>query len=186
MAHINLLPWREELRQVRLKTFYISIAVSFVFAAIVLYGAIIFIDGQIENQESRNQYLKQEIKTVERQIKEIDQLERQREKLLARMQVIQELQSSRPKIVRDLDSLAMLMPDGVDLNAITRKGKSIELLGNAESNNRVSLLMKSIDENNEFQESTLNIVQKKTTSDSEPRSFQIQVSESAPAKEETE
>jgi type IV pilus assembly protein PilN len=100
--------------------------------------------------------------------------------------VIQELQSSRPKIVRDLDSLAMLMPDGVDLNAITRKGKSIELLGNAESNNRVSLLMKSIDENNEFQESTLNIVQKKTTSDSEPRSFQIQVSESAPAKEETE
>jgi type IV pilus assembly protein PilN len=186
MAHINLLPWREELRQERKKNFYIALAASFVFAAIALYGAISFVDGEIANQEERNKYLKQEITKVERQIKEIEQLERQREKLLARMQVIQELQASRPKIVRDLNSLAILMPDGVDLDVLTRKGKSIEMLGSAESNGRVSLLMKSIDENEEFQESTLNVVQNKSANDSEPREFKIQVSESVTKNKETE
>jgi type IV pilus assembly protein PilN len=177
MAHINLLPWREEERQKREKNFYITLGITFVVAAAVLYGAIMFVDGLIEEQNQRNAFLEKEIRLVDKKIKEIKDIERQKEQLLAQMQVIQELQESRPKIVKVLDSIAKIMPEGAHLTTLSRKSKLLQLDGLAQSNARVSVFMKAIDSNEEYGESNLKIVQKKSASDSEPRIFNIQVQE---------
>jgi type IV pilus assembly protein PilN len=177
MAHINLLPWREERRKEKEKNFYIALGASFLFGAIVFYLVFVYVDKLIDEQNQRNKFLEQQIKIVEMQIKEIKDLEKQRDSLLARMQVIQELQASRPKIVKVLDSLAKVMPEGVNMDSLSRKGTRIEINGEAQSNARVSVLMKEIDKNPEYKESTLNVVQKKSAADNVPRTFKLQVQE---------
>jgi type IV pilus assembly protein PilN len=180
MAHINLLPWREEERQKREKNFYITLGITFVVAAAVLYGAIMFVDALIEEQNQRNAFLEQEIRLVDKKIKEIKNLEKQRDMLVARMQVIEELQKSRPKIVKVMDALPRIVPEGVNLKTFSRTGKNIEFLGIAESNSRVSVFMTSLDKNVEFGESKLNIIKKSATKND----FSVNVQEQEPKKEE--
>jgi type IV pilus assembly protein PilN len=179
MAHINLLPWREEERQKREKNFYITLGITFVAAAAVLYGAIMFVDALIEEQNQRNAFLEQEIRLVDKKIKEIEDLEKQRDMLVARMQVIEELQKSRPKIVKVMDALPRIVPEGVNINTFTRTGKNIAFTGLAESNSRVSVFMKLIDDNPEFGESTLNIIKKGTSKND----FSVNVQEQEPKEE---
>ena len=105
MAHINLLPWREERRQERQQQFITAIVAGLIFAAIVLYGVILFADSLIDEQTDRNSFLQSEITVLNKKIREIEALEKEKERLLARMQVIQDLQSSRPKVVKVFDSL---------------------------------------------------------------------------------
>lgn len=180
MAHINLLPWREERRQERQKQFYLALIAGLVFAAAVLYLVVVYADNLIAEQNQRNAFLEQEIAKVDKKIKEIQELEKQRERLLARMQVIQELQESRPKIVKVFDSLARIVPEGVNLNTVTRRGELLTFDGIAQSNNRVSVFMQQIDTNQEYQESKLKVIQRTSTGNDAIRRFTVEVNETKP------
>ena len=186
MAHINLLPWREERRQERQQQFIAAIIAGLVVAAVVLYGAILFADSLVEQQNDRNAFLKREIVVLDKKIKEIKTLEEARDRLLARMQVIQELQSSRPKVVKVFDSMVRTMPDGIYLEKVIRQGNSWTLNGVAESNARVSVFMRQLDENAEFAESTLQVIKRTSTKDNAIRKFTLGVPESKPAVKEGE
>lgn len=181
MAHINLLPWREERREERQKQFYLALVGGLVFAATVLYLVMMYADSLIDEQNQRNAFLQQEITKVDKKIAEIKDLEKQRERLLARMQVIQELQESRPKIVKVFDSLPRIAPEGVNFDSVTRRGDQITFEGVAQSNNRVSVFMQQIDANEEYQESKLRVIQRSSSRDDAIRKFTVVVNESKPA-----
>lgn len=145
MTRINLLPWREELREERKKEFVQYLAfVLLVAGGLVFVGGTV-INGGIEEQEARNQYIESEIEVLDARIAEIRDLERRREELLARMRVIQELQGNRPVIVRIFDELVRTLGKGVFYNSLTVNGSTVSVSGIAESNNRVSELMRNID-----------------------------------------
>lgn len=186
MAHINLLPWREERRQERQIQFYIALVAGLVFAAVVLYLIVAYADGLIEEQNQRNAFLQQEISKLDKQIKEINELEKQRDRLLARMQVIQELQQSRPKVVKVFDSLVRIVPEGVHLEKVTRTGNSLNFDGVAESNARVSVFMREIDTNEEYGESRLKVIQRTSSSANAIRKFSVEVNETTPKAEDGE
>ena len=183
MAHINLLPWREERREERQKQFYVAIVAGLVFAAAVLYIVIAYADQMIADQNSRNNYLQTQIVIVDKKIKEIKGLEKERDRLLARMQVIQGLQRSRPKVVKVFDALVRTVPKGIYLTKLTRRGNMLTLEGVAESNARVSVFMRNLDENAQFNEPTLKVVQRTSTRNDAIRKFTLEVSETKPAKD---
>ena len=146
MARINLLPWREEQRKERMKQFQtIAGLAAFLMIAIILLVHI-RVGGIVENQLSRNNYLKKEIKTLEKQIAEIKELEKEKSNLLARMNIIQQLQSSRPQVVHVFDQIVSTIPAGVYLTSIKNIGSSITFEGYAQSNARVSSYMRNIDD----------------------------------------
>lgn len=145
MAQINLLPWRDERRQELKKEFLIILAVVLLTGVGLVFMADRFVNGQIDHQNARNNYLTQHIKELDKQVAEIKELERRRNELIERMRVIQELQGKRPVIVRILDQLVRTVPDGVFYNRLVTKDKTITIDGVAESNNRVSSLMRRLD-----------------------------------------
>lgn len=145
MPRINLLPWREEERKKRQQDFMVAMGGS-VVAAIAVVSATLFAFSQmIDNQQARNQRLEAEIVELERSITEIDGLERQKERLLARMEIIEQLQRSRPEVVHLFDELARQLPEGVYLNGMKQTGREVELRGVAQSSTRVSALMRQTD-----------------------------------------
>ena len=123
----------------------ISMAASFVAAIIVLAGTFFSYVQMIDYQRSRNTRLESEIVELERSIAEIDGLERQRERLLARMEIIEQLQRSRPEIVHLFDEIARQLPEGVYLTGMKQNGDAVELMGIAQSSTRVSALMRQVD-----------------------------------------
>jgi len=145
MPRINLLPWREEERKKRQRDFLISMAVSFVAAIVVLAGTVFAYSQMIDHQSSRNDRLENEIVELERSISEIDGLENQKERLLARMEIIEQLQRSRPEIVHLFDEITRQLPEGVYLTGMRQNGAAVELMGIAQSSTRVSALMRQID-----------------------------------------
>ena len=145
MAQINLLPWREERRQELKKQFVVSLVLVLALGVGLVLLADRVVNGQIDNQNARNQYLAENIKILDKQVAEIRDLQKRRNQLIDRMRVIQELQGNRPIIVRVLDQLVRTVPDGVFYTNLTTKGKTISIAGIAESNNRVSSLMRRLD-----------------------------------------
>ena len=146
MPRINLLPWREEERKRRQQDFLVAMAGS-VVAAIVVVGLTWFTFAQmIDAQQARNQRLEAEIVELEKSISEIDGLERQKERLLARMEIIEQLQRSRPEIVHLFDEITRQLPEGVYLNGMKQTGRSVEIKGVAQSSTRVSALMRQADQ----------------------------------------
>lgn len=145
MTQINLLPWREE-RRVRLKNEFITtVFLVAALAAVLVFFAYYSVGAQIAEQQARNQYIQKEVALLDKDIKEINQLKKRRKELIARMQVIQNLQGNRPVVVHLFDELVRLLPEGVHLKKLTRKGRSFSLEGVADSNNRVSNLMRNFD-----------------------------------------
>ncbi|MDF2446321.1 MAG: pilN [Moraxellaceae bacterium] len=158
MAKINLLPWRQELRKQRQQEFVaILMAVSMVAVALVLF-AHMALSKQVSDQEERNQYIKAEIGKLDGQIQEIDALQKRREELLSRMKVIQDLQGRRPVIVRIFDEVVRVLPDGVYLTSLERRGDGFSLTGIAESANQVSNLMRNLDASPWFKSPQLSTV----------------------------
>lgn len=155
MANINLLPWREELREERKKKFIASLGVTVVVAALLLFGADRFFASQIGNQRAQNAYLSEQIGNLDREIAEIRNLQQQKKDLTARMAVIQDLEGKRPVIVRLFDELVRTLPEGVYYSSITRVNDNISLEGVAESNSRVSALMRDLDQSEWFAEPDL-------------------------------
>ena len=161
MAHINLLPWREELAKQKKREFAFSAGGSVVIAALVVLMVHLHVDGLINNQNQRNAFLENEIQILNERIGRIQQLEAMKDDLLARMNVIQELQSSRPESVHLMDELVRTLPEGVYLSSFDQRGKSLSMVGVAQSNARVSDYMRNIDSSDWFTGPRLDLI--KTT-----------------------
>jgi type IV pilus assembly protein PilN len=178
MTSINLLPWREMLRKERQRQFA-SIAVG----AAVLMGATILyvhlhIGGLIDDQNGRNAFLQGEIKKVDEQIAEIKDLESEREKLLARMNIIQQLQSNRPQIVHLFDEMVTTLPEGVYLKKVKQDGNSLVIDGEAQSNARVSAFMRNLDTSEWLTKPRLDVIKAVDAKDGERDSdFTLRVSQ---------
>jgi len=159
MTHINLLPWRELERKEREREFYSIASGAAVFMLLVIVYIHFHVAGLIETQNGRNNYLGDEIKKVEDQIKTIKGLESEKAQLLARMNVIEELQGQRPLMVHLFDELVKTLPEGVYLTSIKQSGSEVTLEGIAQSNARVSAFMRNIDASQWLTDAKLNVIQ---------------------------
>jgi type IV pilus assembly protein PilN len=162
MPRINLLPWRAEQRKKRRNQFFIGLGGAVAAALLVVLLANLVMGAIIDNQRSRNDLLKGEIQALDQRIKEIIDLEAKKDSLLARMDIIEQLQRSRPEIVHVFDQLVRTLPDGVSLTSVKQNGTRLEIKGAAESNTRVSALMRNIDKSGWLREPDLEVVEVKT------------------------
>jgi type IV pilus assembly protein PilN len=145
MVRINLLPHREQKRQARQRQF-ISLAIALAVLGIAVVGLVhVVIAARIDNQTSRNKLLQDEIVKLDEQIKEIDKLREQTQALLARKQIVETLQANRTEAVHLLDQLVRQLPDGLYLRSVKQTGGRVTLVGYAQSNARVSTLMRNIE-----------------------------------------
>ena len=155
MPQINLLPWRQELRKRRNNEFGVLAFVVAALAAGVVAGVDWHFQQRIDFQIERNTFLENQIAALDKKIKEIQELDREKERLLARMRIIQKLQSSRPEIVQVVDSIVKTLPEGVFYTAIKQTGFAINILGIAQSNARVSSLMRQLESSEWFENPNL-------------------------------
>jgi type IV pilus assembly protein PilN len=161
---INLLPWRETHRLETNNQFYITTALCVALAAGVGFGGYKFAEDKVSFQDQRNQRLTSEIAQLQEELKEIRELEETKNNLLARMEIIQQLQGQRPQIVHTFHEIASRIPDGVYMTAMKQVGnKQLEIAGRAESNARVSALMRRMDRSDFFNSPRLEIIQADTT-----------------------
>jgi type IV pilus assembly protein PilN len=145
MPRINLLPWREQERKVRRREFLIAAGAAVVAAVIfALVGKVVY-SSWIAAQNETNAVLKKEIVKLDAQIADIQDLENRKQRLVARMDIIEKLQSSRPKVVHLFDELVKQVPDGIYLTQIKENGNKLEIHGVAQSSTRVSTFMRNID-----------------------------------------
>lgn len=144
MPRINLLPWRAAERKQRQKNFAIAALLAVVLGGLIMWLVNTGIQGRIDYQSARNQRLQQEIATLDEQIKEIRNLRVRKERLLARMAAIDDLQKARPEVVFLFDQLVEVTPEGVFLTEFTQNGRNLLFKGVAESSTRVSTLMRNI------------------------------------------
>jgi len=145
MARINLLPWRTERRKQREREFYMMLAASAVVALLAVAAAYGWMDARIDSQNQRNAYLTNEIKALDKQIEEINELDKTKSQLLTRKQIIEQLQSNRSQMVHLFDEMVKTIPDGVRLTTMKQAGDVLTLEGVAESNARVASYMRNID-----------------------------------------
>ncbi len=145
MSTINLLPWREWRRQQRRQQFLKSLGIVAVFAVLSIFIWDLLVNYLIDRQQNRNDYLREHIAQLDREVSEIRELQQRRNQLVERMEIIQALQDNRPLVVRLFDQLVRTLPDGVFYTALNAKGSVVALEGVAESNNHVSQLMRGLD-----------------------------------------
>jgi type IV pilus assembly protein PilN len=158
MARINLLPWREEARRERQRQFLYSLVGTLILGAILVLIVSLFFDQRITMQEARNQKIQVEINRLQKRINRIAQLERTRDRLLSRKQVIEELQASRSLTVEMLDKMAKSIPVGITLTNVRQQGMNVTLLGSSQSNARVSAYLQSLEKNDLFSNPDLKYV----------------------------
>lgn len=161
MTRINLLPWREDLRKQRQQRFLMTMLLSLLVAAAVMFGWRLLVTSQIDYQKQRNEFLRAEIRKVDELLKEIEELDKVKARILARMQVIQDLQARRPEAVHLMDELVTTMPEGVHLDSIAQTGQKVNLKGRAQSNARVSALMRNAEASPWLENPNLQVVQNK-------------------------
>ncbi len=145
MKQINLLPWREARRRVQQRRFALFAAGWTLSAAAVVLGGYLYVSDLIEAQQARNTFLKREIAQLDKSIASIKELKKEKQRLMARMEVIGELQGSRTAVVHMLDELARVVPGGVYFTALKQRGTVLEIEGVAQSNANVSDLMRYLD-----------------------------------------
>lgn len=187
MARINLLPWREQLREERRQRFVVTLVGVLVVAAGTVFLGDQYLSGAIEQQNARNDFVRKEIAVLDARIKEISELKTRRQQLLERMKIIQDLQGNRPIIGRVFDQLVRTLPDGIYFTSVKMTGKKIAIVGAAESNNRVSNLMRNLDGSDWLQAPNLTQV-KATTAGAldQANVFQLTVEQTQPAAESVE
>lgn len=158
MATINLRPWREELAQERQKQFSMNLLGVAVLAGLIVFAVGFYFDEMKSRQLERNNYLKTETAKLDRQIAQIQELKAKKEALLQRLNTIQNLQSSRPVIVRNFDELVRVLPDGVYYTSLKRTEKNVAIQGNAVDKLDVSTLMRNLNQSAWFSEPSLGSV----------------------------
>ena len=184
MTRINLLPWREELREERKKELIQYLVFVLIVAAGLVLMAGTLINGVVEDQKARNDFIKKEIAVLDARIVEIRDLERRREELLARMRVIRELQGNRPVIVRIFDQLVRSLSRGVFYTSLSVTGSTVSVAGVAESNNRVSELMRGIDGSQWFTGPNLRGLREAPAYGPQASTFELTFTQTLPTRED--
>ena len=179
---INLLPWRDERRKQRQQEFIALLVIAALVGGLVFWGWKGLVESQVSDQQSRNRHIESRIAVLDDRIKEINELRARREALVTRMEVIQSLQGHRPTIVYLFDELVRTLPEGVFYTRVQRQNDTFTIEGLAESNNRISRLMRNLDQSDWFMAPNL---QRVTTSESAalPNQFIMVVKEAAPLAE---
>lgn len=175
MARINLLPWRVERRKARQKEFAVMLGLAALGGVLASFLIVTYYSGRISNQNARNEYLRGEIAKVDVQIKEIEELDRKKSKLLARKEVIEQLQANRSQMVHLFDSLVRTIPDGVILTTIKQEGERLTLEGRSQSNARVSTYMRNLEGSGWLTKPDLSIIEAKGEDKGLPFAFSLVV-----------
>lgn len=165
MPRINLLPWREAERKQRRQEFGVGAVGALVFAGAIAFAVNLQMSSAISNQNERNQYLKDETAKLDKQIAEILALDQEKQRLVARMQVIEQLESSRAEVVHLFDQIVKTLPDGVYLTSIKQNNRKIQLKGVAQSSSRVSNYMRNLDGSDWLADPALDILETKGSGD---------------------
>ncbi len=187
MARINLLPWREQRRKEQQRRFLSMLGLTAVLGLAVLVGAHLYISGLIDNQNMRLNRLRQEIRVVDRQIREIRDLDKAKRALMDRMEIVQQLQRSRPEIVHIFDELVTTLPDGAYLTEVIQQGNTLKISGKAESDARVSNYMRNLERSPWLKNPKLSVIQSRAKSNKSRttvRSFSLQVEKETPRQQE--
>ena len=175
MARINLLPWRAERRKQRQKDFGVMLGLAALAGLLLWFLFNMYYNAQISGQRERNSFLEQHIAEVDKQIVEIEELDRQKGRLLARKEVIEQLQSNRSQMVHLFDSLVRTIPDGVTLTAIKQEGDILTLSGRSQSNARVSTYMRNLESSGWMTNPDLNVIEAKEGNIGLPYEFNLKV-----------
>jgi len=168
MPRINLLPWRDAQRKERKLAFLVALGVAALAAGVASFAAYLMYGSMIEAQERRNTQLTMAIKKLDKEIEEINSLESAKQKFIARMEIIEKLQRSRPEIVHVFDEIVRTLPEGVYLTSVKQNGMRLKFEGIAQSSTRVSSFMRNIDGSQWLRNPELEVVQ--TTKGSGPGS----------------
>ncbi len=161
MPRINLLPWRDAQRKERKLAFLVSLGGAAIAAGVFTLAVSLYFNSLLSAQEGRNEKLRVEIKELDQQIEKINDLEQQKQKFIARMQIIEKLQRSRPEIVHVFDELVRTLPDGAYLTAVKQNNSRLKIEGVAQSSTRVSTFMRNIDSSQWLRNPELDIVETK-------------------------
>lgn len=184
MAKLNLLPWREEKRKQLTQDYVRRLALSAILTGLVAFYGYYHITSLKNYQNKRNGYLNDQIAVLTTQLAEIAELESTRERLLARMDVIQTLQTRRPQIVHLFFELAATLPDGVYLTGISQSGNNITLAGVTESNARVSAYMRNLEASSWLKSPRLEVIE--ADKDNVKSSFKLHLVQTTPKEEQEE
>lgn len=182
MARINLLPWREEQRKLRQRKFLSTMLGTVILGFVLVFIVITIFNQKIDHQRDRNNLVKREIAMLEERIQRIEELERTRERLITRKQIIERLQASRSTTVELLDNLAKSIPVGVTLITVRQQGTNLALVGSSQSNARVSAYLRELESNQLFLNPQLEFVRiasqgrgQNPAGSAEPYQFSIRV-----------
>ena len=175
MARINLLPWRAERRKLRQKEFGVMLGASALGAALLAFLIVGYHKAQIEGQNERNAYVRDQITQVDAKIREIEELDKKKARLLARKQVIEQLQANRSQMVHLFDSLVRTIPDGVTLTSIRQAGDVLTLEGRSQSNARVSTYMRNLEGSGWMTGPDLSVIEAKGDNQGLPYMFNLKV-----------
>lgn len=179
MPRINLLPWREAERKRIRQEFGVGVVAALLFAGVLAFAVSWQLQSMIDYQNSRNQYLKDEIAKLDKQIAEILELETQKARLKARIDVIEQLERSRPEVVHLFDQLVRTLPEGVHLTAMKQTGRRIQLRGVAQSSTRVASYMRNIEASEWLANPAVDIIETKGNADAGSE-FTLQVMQENP------
>lgn len=180
MPNINLLPWREELREDRKKIFNITFGLTIGGGLLLMIFIHWIISEKINLQQDRNRYLTQEIHLLDQKIMAIRSLQKQRSNLLERMVIIEKLQNDRARIVHIFAEIVNILPEGIYLKKISRQENTITFEGIAESNTNISNLMRNIDNSSWLARSALNEIKLDTVSGKNENQFKLHLSSLKP------
>lgn len=173
MMHINLLDWRRELREQRKRDFFGMLGLGSLIAIGIVAAVVLTMNSSIARQNGRNDYLRAQIAEADRQIREIQELEKVKNSLLSRMRIVEDLQASRSSAVHFFDELVNTLPDGVHLTSVKQAGNNVTIMGIAESNGRVSAYMKELDASQWFDDPKLIVI--RTTEERLQRQSEFQL-----------
>ena len=175
MVKINLIDWREERREKRRKRFFAILALSALGGLFVVLAGITVLNAQVEHQKTRNELLRKEIADLDKQIVEIQELEKVKANLLARMRVIEKLQATRTAMVHFFDEVVNTLPEGVFLTSLKQQGDEVAIDGIAESNGRISTYMKNLEGSKWFAEPNLVVIRTVEKSQRRQSEFSLKV-----------
>jgi type IV pilus assembly protein PilN len=161
MPRINLLPWREVERRERKLHFTLALGGATLGSVVLAFIAYLTMDSMVSAQQRRNNMLRGEIKVLDKEIEEINSLESEKQRFIARMDIIEKLQRSRPEIVHLFDTIVRTLPDGLYLTSIKQTGMHIKFEGIAQSSTRVSSFMRNMDSSEWLKNPALEVVESK-------------------------
>ena len=184
MAKINLLPWREERRKEKQKEFFTMLGVVALAGAGLWLLVHIFHNQLISNQQERNQFIVEETGKLDKKIQEIQELEKEKQRLLDRMRAIEQLQGNRPLIVRFFDELVESLPEGVSVTSISQQDNNITITGEAQSNARVSSFMRNLESSDWLANPELDIIQARDASGTRISGFTLRFQQVIPKSDE--